>query len=401
MRRPETRTAVVAGGGLGGLSAAVALHLRGWQVTVLEQAPSLEPVGAGISLWPNALRALDVLGLGSAVRAQATLSGPGGIRHPDGRWLTQLDLGAAITARFGDPLVLVHRAELVDLLVGRLSAGVVRTGTTVLGVSVGDGDRRASVMTTGGELSADVVVAADGIRSVLREAVVSGHGSPRYAGYTAWRMVVPRPDGTTTGFETWGRDGLRFAVFPLSAERLYCYATATAPVGARSRDEKAELVRLFCGWHEPIPQIVAGLRSDQILHQDIEELVPPLPGFARGRVVLIGDAAHAMTPELGQGGCLAIEDAVVLASVLDSEPSIAAALQRYTALRLPRTSSLALRSRRAGRLHQLPYPVQVLAARAMGLVPDAAVARVLGPVVDWHPPGVETFGQNRPPRDRF
>ena len=386
MRRRETRTAVIAGGGLGGLAAAVALHLRGWQVTLLERAPSLEPVGAGISLWPNALRALDVLGLGSAVRAQATLSGPGGIRRPDGRWLTRLDLGAAITARFGDPLVLVHRAELVDLLVGRLPAGVVCTGTTVLGVSVGGADGRARAMTTGGELVADVVVAADGIRSVLREAVVPGHGSTSYAGYTAWRMVVPRPGEATTGFETWGRDGLRFAVFPLSAHRLYCYATAHAPAGVRPPDEKAELVRLFCGWHEPIPQIVAGLRAEQILHQDIEELPAPLPGFARGRVVLIGDAAHAMTPELGQGGCLAIEDAVVLAAVLDDGPSIVAALQRYTALRRPRTSSVALRSRRAGRLHQLPYPVQVLVARAMGLVPDAVVARGLGPVVDWHPP---------------
>jgi len=376
------RTAVIVGGGLGGLTAADALHQRGWQVTVLERAPTLEPVGAAISVWPNALRALDVLGLGDAVRKQATLSGPGGIRSPNGRWLTRLDLGTAIEARFGDPLVLVHRAELVDLLVGALPPEVVHTGVTVVGVNAETG----TVTTDKGELDADLVVAADGIRSGLRHAVFPDVEGARYAGYTAWRMVVSRPPGITTGFETWGRSGCRFAVFPLGPDRLYCYATADAPPGMVASQEKAELVRLFGGWHEPIPQIVAGLGENQILHQDIEELGSPLPAMHHERVALIGDAAHAMTPELGQGGCVAIEDAVVLAIVLANDPSIPLALQRFSALRLPRTSAVTLRSRRAGRMHQLPYPVQMLIGRIMGLVPGAAVARGLGAVVDWHPP---------------
>ena len=158
-------------------------------------------------------------------------------------------------------------------------------------------------------------------------------------------------------------------MFPLGTERLYCYATADATAGVVTEDDKAELVRLFGGWHDPIPQIVAGLEEGQILRQDIEELGSPLPAFHGGRVVLIGDAAHAMTPELGQGGCLAIEDGVVMGSVLADEPSIPAALQRFSALRLPRTTAVALRSRRGARMHQLPYPVQLLLARAMGLVP--------------------------------
>jgi len=386
------RTAVVVGGGLGGLTAAVALHQRDWQVRVFERALSLEPVGAAISVWPNALRALDVLSLGDAVRKQATLSGPGGIRIPNGRWLTRLDLGTAIESRFGDPLVLVHRAELVDLLVGALPPEVVRTGVTVSGVNPGEPDERATVATDRGDVDADLVVAADGIRSGLRRAVFPDAEDARYAGYTAWRMVVPRPPGVTTGFETWGRRGCRFAVFPLGTDRLYCYATAAAPAGLVTSNEQAELVRLFGSWHEPIPQIVAGLGEKQILHQDIEELGSPLPALHHGRVALIGDAAHAMTPELGQGGCVAVEDAVVLASVLAAQPSIPLALQRFTSTRLPRTSAIALRSRRAGRMHQFPYPVQLLVGRTMGLVPGAVVARGLGPVVDWHPPAEAAEG---------
>ena len=415
------RTAVVAGGGLGGLTAAVALHQRGWQVTVFERAPSLEPVGAAISVWPNALRALDTLGLGDAVRTHATLSGPGGIRSPDGRWLARLDLGGAIEARFGDPLVLVHRAELVDLLVGALPPGVVRTGVAVLGVHPGDADTRASVRTDEGAVPADLVVAADGIRSTLRRAVFPDVVGVRYTGCTAWRMVVPRPPGVTTGFETWGRHGCRFAVFPLGTDRLYCYATADAPAGVVAAEERAELVRLFGGWHAPIPAIVAGLAENQILHQDIEELASSLPTLHHERMALIGDAAHAMTPELGQGGCVAIEDAVVLAAVLAAalaaEPSIPAALRRFTATRRPRTTAIALRSRRAGRVHRLPYPLQTLVGRGMGLIPGAVLARGLGPVVDWRPPAgsevtpatrrpgpsprSQTHRQNRSCSDRF
>jgi 2-polyprenyl-6-methoxyphenol hydroxylase-like FAD-dependent oxidoreductase len=379
------RRALIAGGGLGGLTAAVALHQRGWNVTVFEQAPTLEPVGAGISLWPNSLRALDVIGVGEQARSHATLSGPSGVRKPDGTWLSRSDLGAAIQQRFGDPLILLHRAELVSMLVEQLPFGAVQAATTVLGVHIGADTAPATLITRHGELEGDLVVAADGIRSVLRGFLYPQHPGPSYAGYTAWRMVVPAPAGITTGFETWGTDGRRFAVLPLGDDRLYCFGTTNAEAGRRSEDEPAELDRLFGDWHDPIPGIIAGLKPDQLLHQDIEELATPLPSFNRGRVALLGDAAHAMTPDLGQGGGMAIEDAIVLADLLGEDRPVVAALAEYTERRLPRTTSVARRSRRTGKLYSAPYGVQLLAARTMGRLPASLVVRGLTPTIDWRP----------------
>jgi 2-polyprenyl-6-methoxyphenol hydroxylase-like FAD-dependent oxidoreductase len=382
------RRALIAGGGLGGLTAAVALHQQGWQVCVFEQAETLEPVGAGISLWPNALRALDTIGVGEPARTHATLSGPSGIRVPDGRWLSRSDLGAAVRQRFDDPLVLLHRAELAELLVQQLPFGAVQASTRVLGVHVGaDADSApATLIHQYGETEAELVVAADGIRSVLRTFLYPQYPGPSYAGYTAWRMVVPAPPGVTTGFETWGTDGRRFAVLPLSEGRLYCYATCTAEPGTTFEDEPAELARLFGDWHEPIPQLIADLEPEQVLHQDVEELATPLPSFDRGRVAMIGDAAHAMTPDLGQGGGMAIEDAVVLAQLLGEDQPVVPALHEYTRQRLPRTTMVARRSRRAGRMYSAPYGAQVLAARLVGRLPGPALARGLSTVVDWRPP---------------
>ncbi|MGZ4659603.1 MAG: FAD-dependent monooxygenase [Blastococcus sp.] len=380
------RRAVVAGAGLGGLTAALALHRRGWSVSVLERAPALEPMGAGISLGPNALRALDRVGVGEWLRSQATLAGPSGVRRPDGRWLARSDVGAAVRDRFDDPLVLVHRAELIDLLAAQLPPGTVQTSTSVTGLDPGADDRPAILRTDRGEVEADLVVAADGIRSLLRSTLFPTHPGPRYAGYTAWRTVVSCRQEIPSGSETWGRHGRRFAVLPLGADRSYCYATANAPAGVRADDEVAELTRLFGSWHDPIPQILASLATHQVLHQDVEALPAPLPAFHHGRAVLIGDAAHAMTPDLGQGGCMAVEDAVTVAMLLDGAQPVTPALARFTELRLPRTTAVARRSRRAGRLFQAPYAVQGLAARAMGWLPDTVVARGLQPIVDWHPP---------------
>ena len=398
------RRALIAGGGLGGLTAAVALHQQGWQVCVFEQAETLEPVGAGISLWPNALRALDAIDVGEQARSHATLSGPSGVRLPDGRWLSRSDIGAAVRGRFDDPLVLLHRAELAQLLVEQLPFGAVQAATKVLGVHVGaDADSApATLIHQYGESEAELVVAADGIRSVLRTFLYPQYPGPSYAGYTAWRMVVPALENTAgtaeqTGFETWGTNGRRFAVLPLGEGRWYCYATSTADPGLLFDDEPAELARLFGDWHEPIPQIIAALKPDQVLHQDVEELATPLPSFDRGRVAMVGDAAHAMTPDLGQGGGMAIEDAVVLARLLGEDRPVVPTLHEYTRQRLPRTTMVARRSRRAGRMYSAPYSAQVLAARLVGRLPAAALARGLGSIVDWRPPAAPKPPNQSPP----
>ncbi len=215
--------AVIVGGGIGGLAAALALHRRGWEVEVLERAPAITEVGAGLSLWPNALHALDELGLGQDVRGFSNLEGSGGIRDRKGRWLSRTDADA-LRERYGD-VAMVHRATLLELLRTALPAEALRVGVPVHGVSA-DG----TVQHTGGSSSGDLVVGADGLRSQVRRQLWPAV-EPRYAGYAAWRFVTPSPVQVGAAFESWGR-GERFGCAPLQDGRVYCFAVANAPEGA-------------------------------------------------------------------------------------------------------------------------------------------------------------------------
>ncbi|MGH3321482.1 MAG: FAD-dependent monooxygenase [Streptosporangiaceae bacterium] len=383
--------AAVVGAGIGGLAAAAALHRRGWRVDVCERAQTLEPVGAGIALAPNALRALDTIDAGDALRAHAAIQGRGGIRHPRGGWMTRTDTGA-VRARFGDPVLAVHRAELVGILADLLPADRLHLGTEAVAVDEGGPIRPARLSTNAGELTADAVIVADGISSSLRAGLFPSHPGVRYAGYTSWRMVVPDPGVAVEPSETWGR-GARFGIVPLAKDRVYCFATADSTPGQRYDDDHAELVRRFGDWHAPIPALLAGAGTDAVLHHDIEDLAAPLRAFHLGRVALLGDAAHATTPNLGQGGCLALEDAVVLAHLLadgSGTDVIPDALAGYTAVRRPRALEISRRSRRVGEVAQWSSPLAVagrnLVLRVSGLLPDAVTARALDPVVGWSPP---------------
>ncbi|RLU80426.1 monooxygenase [Streptomyces griseocarneus] len=384
-------SAIVIGGGIGGLTAAAALRHRGWTVTVLERAAALEPVGAGIALAPNAQRALDTFGAGDAVRAMAGWQAEGGLRLPGGRWLSRTSNEAA-AARFGGPVVVAHRAELVRLLVSLLPEGAVRTGTPAALTDPGGPGRPAEVTAAGERLTADLVVAADGIHSAVRGALFPGHPAPRYAGFTCWRLVVPRPRQPFPAHETWGR-GRIWGTVPLHDGRVYAYAQANAPARGHSPDgELAELRRLFGDWHHPVPGILAAADPAAVLRNDIHASAAPLPAYHHGRVALLGDAAHAMTPHLGQGGCQAIEDAVVLAHLLDeADGDVPRALPAYTGARLPRTMDVVRRSGRIGRLTALSsVPACALRAAAISVLDrlgPAAALRSLDGVADWRPPG--------------
>ncbi|MEU2117856.1 FAD-dependent monooxygenase [Streptomyces sp. NPDC016459] len=391
----EQHRAVVVGAGIGGLTAAVALHRDGWQVTVLERAADLAPVGAGIGLAPNAQRALDVIGLGDQVRDLAAWQGDGGIRVPDGRWLARTNAEAA-AARFGGPLVLLHRATLVDILTSALPEGTVRTAAAASLVDPGDDHRPARIATPQGETEAELVVGADGIRSALRHALFPQHPGTRYTGCTTWRVVVPAPARPFAPHETWGA-GRLWGTQPLKDGRIYAYAMATAPAGGRAPDdEKAELLRLFGDWHHPVPEILAAVDPAQVLRHDVHHLPDPLPAFHRGRVALLGDAAHAMMPSLGQGGNQAIEDAVVLAHHARSAPRFApgSALAAYTADRLPRTTAIVRKAARTGAVTMLSArPAVALRSTLVGAVarfgPRLALRGFDG-IADWHPPVAHT-----------
>ncbi len=379
--------AVVAGAGIGGLTAAAALRHQGWDVTVLERAPALEPVGAGLGLGPNALRAFDAIGLGDEVRRFSAVQGHGGVRLPDGRWLVRTDLGL-LAERFGDPQVMALRADLVGLLAGRLPEGALRAGVTVTGVDPGNPQTPARVTTSEGDLDADLVVAADGIRSRIRAALFPGHPGPHYSGCTTWRFVAPPPGRSPSPAETWGR-GTVFGAVPLADGRVYCYGSAFAPAGERHDDEAAELKRRFGGWHDPIPALIGSVAPEAVLHDDVYWMAEPLPAYHHARVAILGDAAHAMTPHLGQGACQAIEDAIVLASVAAQGPA-ALDLTPYTAARLPRTQMVARGSYRATRLTGLTSrPATALRNAGVSLVGrlgPGPMLRQLTPIADWNPP---------------
>jgi 2-polyprenyl-6-methoxyphenol hydroxylase-like FAD-dependent oxidoreductase len=391
-----SRHAIVVGAGIGGLTAAVALRRRGWDVTIFERARALEPVGAGLGLGPNALHALDAIGLGDQVRRFSAIQGHGGLRRPGGGWLVRTDLGG-LAARFGDPQLVALRADVVDLLAGRLPAGALRTGVTVTGVDAGDAvdaGRRARVATSAGDLDADLVVAADGIGSRIRAALFPDSPGPRYSGFTTWRFVapaVPAGAGRAEPAETWGR-GEVFGVLPLASGQVYCYASAPAPAGVRHDDEAAELKRRFGRWHDPIPGLIGAISPDRVLHDDVYWLAEPLPAYHRGRVAILGDAAHAMTPHLGQGACQAIEDAVVLASVADPRTPAETApdLAAYTSARLPRTRMVANGSYRATRLSGMTSPAAIAlrntGIRLAGRLAPGLMLRQMDPIASWTPP---------------
>uniref|UniRef100_A0AAU3H4Y0 FAD-dependent monooxygenase n=1 Tax=Streptomyces sp. NBC_01401 TaxID=2903854 RepID=A0AAU3H4Y0_9ACTN len=385
-----TWRAVVIGSGIGGLTAAAALHRSGWQVTVLERAPSLEPVGAGISLAPNAQRALDVIELGDEVRALAAWQGDGGMRTPSGRWLARTD-SAAAAERFGGPLVLLHRSALIGLLRARLPEDAVRTGTPARLVDPGrPGGSPAVVGTDSGEIEADLVIGADGIGSAVRTELFPRHPGPSYSGFTTWRVLAP---GTGSGFsshETWGRGEL-WGSHPLKDGGIYAYAAAVAPAGERAADdEKAELVRRYGDWHDPIPSIIDAVEPDQVLRHDVYQLTDPLPSFHRGRAVLVGDSAHAMAPFLGQGGNQAIEDAVVLAHHVTPGGDLGAGLAAYSADRHPRTTAMVRKAARISRMTGLSgAPAVALRDGLMSAVArfgPGLVLRTFDGICDWQPP---------------
>ncbi|MGW1809380.1 FAD-dependent monooxygenase [Streptomyces sp. NPDC002078] len=374
--------AIVIGGGIGGLAAAAALRRRGWEVSVLERARSLEPVGAAISLAPNALRALDVLGIGEEIRDLAAWQGDGGLRTPGGRWLSRSSAEAA-SARFGGPLVLLPRATLVDRLAALLPPGAVRTATAAQLADPGDGRRPARVRIADDELEAELVVGADGISSRVRGALFPDHPGPVYAGFTTWRVLIPVPGARFASHETWGR-GRIWGTHPVKDGRVYAYAAAMTPAGGRAPDdEKAELLRLFGDWHDPIPAVLAAARPEDVLRHDVHHIVTPLPAYHFGRVALLGDAAHAMPPTLGQGGNQAIEDAVVLAHHSRD-------LAAYTAARLPRTTAIARRAVKAAHVNMAGNPVAVAVRdtviAALSKAAPALLLRGFDDIAGWRPP---------------
>lgn len=382
------RIAVI-GAGIGGLSAAIGLRRAGAVVTLFERAADLRAVGSGLSIFGNGARALEALGLGEQFGARTGSAGifVGGQRRPDGRWLSRTPQAALSQLR------VIDRHNLHEMLQAAAAGIAVQTG--ILASANAGGTVR---WTSGGIDIAeqfDLVVAADGIHSSIRQDVWGDVTPLRYAGYSAWRGITAEPvDLRGEAGETWGH-GERFGIAPLADGRIYWFAVASMPTGTLFKDEYAEVRRRFAHWHEPIGSIIERTPPAGVFRRDIYDLAHPLHSFVKEKVVLLGDAAHAMTPDLGQGGNQAMEDAATLAALLTplaalptpQPDALQRALAQYDQLRRPRTQAIARDARRLGAFAHVEGRLGVWGRNLlMRLIPPRVMAGRLLALQDWQPP---------------
>lgn len=341
---------LIAGGGIGGLTAALALRHAGFEARIFERAPEFHEVGAGITVQPNAILALRRIGADHPIIEAGRVAGLGSLRRWDGKILSRNDL-RTIEAAVGAPTVTIHRATLQRQLLETLGPGRVETGSEVTGYEETETGVTARLR-DGRTAEGALLIGADGIRSAVRVQLL-GDGEPLYAGYTCWRGVTPEGGPHPEEImETWG-PGRRFGVVPIERGRVYWYATLNAPPGGRDEPGRVRenLLRLFTGWHPPIREVLEATPGEAILRNDILHRLP-VRKWGEGRVTLLGDAAHPMTPNLGQGACQAIEDAVVLADCLKGAADPVTALRGYEAKRIPRANGFVLTALRLGRVAQ-------------------------------------------------
>ena len=342
---------VVVGGGIGGLAAANALQLCGLDVRVYEQAPQLGEVGAGVFLTPNGIRHMDRMGMGEAVRKWGCLVGDKSrYFRDDGTEIAgvQVTDSAGWNATFG-----MHRADLVSMLADNLPEGVVRTGYRCTGFEQDDASAR--VMFENGEtVEADIVIGADGIHSVLQPFVVQPK-QPVFSGSLAYRGTISHeklPDWPTDAWRMWLGHKKHFLVFPLRAGKLLNFvgfvpADEAMKESWSAQGDPDELRSEFAGWDDRLINLLNHV--DHTFRWGLYDR-DPLDRWINGRLVLLGDAAHAMLPHLGQGANQSIEDAMALATLLQkADPkNLAPAIQRYQDLRLERVASVQTNARKNG-----------------------------------------------------
>ncbi|OBK21628.1 hypothetical protein A5634_09965 [Mycobacterium asiaticum] len=343
--------AVVVGGGIAGLAVASGLQRAGWEVQVLERARDPQPSRAGLSIFGNGFQALDELGLGDAVRAICADTPPftkSGLRKPDGRYLVTFAPAASQHLRA------VDRTELHAALLNSLVPGTVEWGRPVVAVTDG------AVHTDDGRVvdGADLIIGADGIRSRVRASLPQDRPIRR-SGYGVWRALTSHPVPVGDGGETWG-SGQRFGLVSLKDGRVYWFGVVASAHHETGAAALAEVRDRFGSWHEPIAELIEATDPDAVHYTHSEELEGPLKSYVHGNTVLIGDAAHAMSPNLGQGANQALEDAATLCALLASKPdNLTSALDRYDRLRRPRTQSIARESHGIGIAAQWSHPLLV------------------------------------------
>ncbi len=362
MARRKLEVAII-GAGIGGLTAAAALRRIGAEVRIYEQANRFARVGAGIQQSPNAVKVLRGLGLEEALRRTAFYPRTSLNREWDSGTLTnEYPLGAEIEARFGAPHLLLHRGDLHDVLASTVPASIVHLGKRLIGLEE-RGGRATSIFADGERVQADAVIGADGVHSTVRE-ILLGRERPRFTGRVAYRTTYPAArlgelvveDST----KWWGPDRhiVIYYVKPRREEIYFVTSTPEPDFEVESWSMKGDLKMLreaYAGFH---PQVQAVLAACPEVHKWALVERDPLPRWGEGRVALLGDACHPMTPYMAQGAATAIEDAAVLSRCLSGVDAdgVARALGRYERSRIARTSQIQLTSRLNTWMHRRTDP---------------------------------------------
>ncbi|MGH2888099.1 MAG: FAD-dependent monooxygenase [Solirubrobacteraceae bacterium] len=358
-----TRVAII-GGGIGGLVAAHALVRRGIDVAVYEAAPELREIGAGVALGPNAMKVLRALDLEQTVREvagrYAFVTSHNG---RTGRTISRSSQREQVEI-YGCASATVHRPDLLSVLSDALPSGVVKLGARCTGVEP-DGEVAAARFEDGSEIEADVIVGADGIHSAVR-ASLFGPDAPRFTGKICYRSVVPveavaGPAPTLDSSQWFGPHGT-IVLYPVRRDELINVVCHYDDESYRheswvSECDRAEVLDRYRGWHESLLRIFA---AGEVWYKWALYDRDPIPQWTRNRVTVLGDAAHAMLPYLGQGACQSIEDGCVLASALAAESDDpVSALARYERSRRPRAGQVVLTSRARGTSNHLSSPLAV------------------------------------------
>jgi 2-polyprenyl-6-methoxyphenol hydroxylase-like FAD-dependent oxidoreductase len=357
--RLDSDRVLVVGGGLAGLASAIALRERGLPPTVVERGGRESITGAGLYLVGAATRALATLGLGHAVERAGVVSRTQTFHTHRGRLLAEID-AAAFWSPCG-PCIGITRAALHRLLAEKAGDLPIRYDTSLVSLAQ-QADTVAATCSDADIAQYALVVGADGIRSATRRLALDP-SEPRFRRQIGWRFLAPRPPGID-GWTVYLGAGRAFLLLPVSVDQVYCYADRTEPSAiADSPDERLVRLRaLFRDFAEPVGHVLASLKTPEEVHVGaIEDVI--LDRWSNGRVVLIGDAAHAMSPNMACGAAMAFEDAVVLGELIGEDGPTPAALLRFEARRTPRVRWVRAQTDRRDRLRSLPTLVRNVVLR--------------------------------------
>ncbi|MBE7104656.1 FAD-binding protein [Bacillus cereus] len=357
---------IIIGGGIAGLCAAISLQKTGLNVKVYDK--NIEPTvaGAGIIIAPNAMQALEPYGISEQIKKLGNESDGFNLVSEKGSILSKLTIPTCYPKMDS-----IHRKDLHQLLLSALQKGTVEWGKECVKIDQNEENALKILFQDGSEALGNILIAADGIHSVVRKQVTQSDGY-RYAGYTCWRGVTPAHNLSLTNdfIETWGTNG-RFGIVPLPNNEVYWYAL----INAKARDPKyktyttADLYNHFKNYHSPIPDILNNASDVTMIHRDIVD-INPMKQFFDKRIVFIGDAAHALTPNLGQGACQAIEDAIILAECIKRNAHYRQAFIEYEQKRRARIEIISNTAWKVGKMAQIESkPLAILRNQVMKRIP--------------------------------